>query len=184
MCPLSPLSWQIYLGFPIWETLSPRRDASHELIIICICVLCSRSSLSPWQNLGFREVRCCLQPGGLSSSVHAQEICHPPRDEQPHPDRDGPQCLHRGNQSSEEATDGWGMKFTLETSVPLVDLPPWTHQTHCGLWCSATFELTAFFCCRHTGDGWGCWWGWKRTGSWDGCCLSQWEPPRSHFRGT
>ena len=70
-------------------------------------------SFSVGQNLGFGETGSGLQSGGLSSAVHSQEICDPPGDEQPYFDRDGPQCLHWGNQSSEKATDGWGMKCNI-----------------------------------------------------------------------
>lgn len=70
-------------------------------------------SLSVWQNLGFGEVRSRLQPGGLSSAVHSQEICDPPREQQPNFDWNWPQCLHGGNQSSAEATDGWGINVMM-----------------------------------------------------------------------
>lgn len=83
-------------------------------LYICVMLemICKHLSLflSVWQNLGFGEIRSRLQPGGLSSAVHSQEVCNPPGDQQPHFDRDRPQRLHRGNQSSEEATNGWGMK--------------------------------------------------------------------------
>lgn len=106
------------------RNINPSVHVPFNLKIIFKCLLTHYSSfllcLSTWQNLSFGKIRSCLQPGGLSSSIHSEEICNPPWDQQPHFDWDWPQCLHRGNQGSEKATDGWGMKFKFHTKIILL----------------------------------------------------------------
>lgn len=58
------------------------------------------------QDFGSGETGGRVQPGGVSSAVYAPEVCNSPGNQQPHPDRDRPQRLHRDDQSSEEAADG------------------------------------------------------------------------------
>lgn len=77
------------------------------------------------QDFGSGEAGCCFQPGGLPAAIHATQVCHPSRDQQPGAHRDWPQCLHRGHQGPAQAADGWG----------------WSQSSYCG--CMDPLQLLA-----------------------------------------